>query len=279
METNNTQSIQKILVPTDFSENAQNALNYAIELAILYKAEVILFNAYHLPYAGATMMIDISDVLKKESDKSLEELREKIVADYPNIKVSIESTQNDLVPAIKLMLQHHSPDIIVMGTHGATDVGSKMFGTNTAAAIQDLDCPILAIPPKAVFEGIRNIALVSDLEPVPSEGYYQFIKGFTNKFDANLNLVSVNNGNLGDPGEQYQKVNDLEENFKDVEHKMKMVYDTSVVNGIQRYMQDEHNQVVIVLSRTRGFFQSLFHKSISRQLVHQSNIPLLVLHE
>src|SRR5690554_2922224 len=114
--------MKNILYPTDFSENSSHALDYAVELARLFNAELVLFNSYELPYSRSNLLVSMTERMQKDSEEGLNNLKESILSnkEYSNIKVLIDSQSGSFVSLIPKVAERFKSDLIVMGTKGAS---------------------------------------------------------------------------------------------------------------------------------------------------------------
>src|SRR5690554_3941355 len=107
--------MKNILYPTDFSENSTHALDYALELARLFNAELVLFNSYELPYSRSNLLVSMTERMQKDSEAGLEELRANILSqkEYANLKVHKESQSGSFVSLIPKVAEHFKSDLIM----------------------------------------------------------------------------------------------------------------------------------------------------------------------
>ena len=146
--------MKTIFVPTDFSDNADNALYFAIELAKKQNAKLVLIHAFQLPIVVAAVPYDIINneklELKKEAENNLK-------AQCLKIKHSGNLTYEYILeegPAVDVILKHakeKKADIIIMGTKGASGLKAVLFGSITESVIEKTELPVLAIPNKTKF--------------------------------------------------------------------------------------------------------------------------------
>ena len=119
--------INKILVPTDFSVNAANALDYALAFARHNAVEVHIVHSYSVPYTGSSVMIDISDVLREKAEEEIHNLIQEIRHNHENDEVSITHSC-EYGPASEIIAskaENEKVDMIIMGTKGADSVASN----------------------------------------------------------------------------------------------------------------------------------------------------------
>src|SRR5690606_13598833 len=147
--------MKKILLPTDFSENAFNAIKYAVQLFKKEKCTFFLLNTYtpvlydsdYILYSPASSL-SLDEVYKNNSQSGLEKVEKRILAEFPNDLHSFKliSSFSLLNEEIKEQVKTRNIDLVVMGTQGATGAVQILFGTHTVHAIKRAICPVLAIP-------------------------------------------------------------------------------------------------------------------------------------
>src|SRR5687767_1360079 len=123
--------MKTILVPTDFSEASQNALDYAAEIAKPLKAKLILFHAYHLPIVSGQMPVNLpSEVeIEKETMDILRRMGQALHKKHgPKIHVAIVSKLGLAVDLINELVKANNIDLIVMGMQGGGLITQKLIG-------------------------------------------------------------------------------------------------------------------------------------------------------
>ena len=126
-----------ILVPTDFSKNAKNALDYAIVLAKKESAKIILVHAFHVLYITPDLPVeflaDEIDIVETTANKQLKVLSEKVKSE--NLECEIINKQDFILDLILDVTKIKKPNLIVMGTKGASGLEEVFMGSNTAKII------------------------------------------------------------------------------------------------------------------------------------------------
>jgi nucleotide-binding universal stress UspA family protein len=153
--------IKNILVLTDFSKNAKSAEEYALQLAIKAKANLILYNSYPSPPAmpvsdNVVWPHDSSASLQLQSINSLQSRVYQLEAELTKIK------DDSYKPEIRHLgdegsLPHKLNDIatenniwlVVMGTKGESFAGNILFGSNVFKVLDKIHYPVLIIPQNA----------------------------------------------------------------------------------------------------------------------------------
>ncbi len=157
---------KKILIPTDFSENAYNAIAYANELFKKKKVDFYIFNSYYSPgYATDNMLIpetgsSIFEALKMVSEKKMEETKSELKSrnDPPGHTYHFVSEFGPLLDVMKNTVDKNDIELVVMGSRGETDNRNIIFGTNTIDIMEKIRaCPVLAIPGTISYKNPNEI--------------------------------------------------------------------------------------------------------------------------
>jgi len=190
--------MKKILFPTDFSDTANNAFLYTLHLAKLYNAEVFVTHIYDKKvistlYGGqpelvATIYVDVEldefEYFKEESKKLRMIAEENNLSD---VKLNFIFKSGSLVSTLGEIIEKEKINLVVMGTSGATNFEKKLWGSNTMNALRSLDIPILSIPKKAIFKGVKNIGFASALK----DSDKPILANLLNFYDDNNLIIKV----------------------------------------------------------------------------------------
>ena len=270
--------MKKILVPTDFSKAAFNALEYAVNIAKKLDAEIILLNAYAVP--NSSVMIDLTDVLKKDSLNGLEEIKNKISALHPEVKIETIDYNGDLMSSVRFCAAKNEIHLVVMGTTGATGLKETFIGSNTATLIQEINIPLIAIPKGAKLGEKLNIGVSTDLKNLKNINVFEKVKDLAKAYDGEFHLINVSEDlSKVNPTEFVEHAADVEDIFSGFKHSFKFLENTDFESEILDYIDENNLNMLVVISRKRNFFERLFHKSISRKLAMHSPVPIVILSE
>lgn len=270
--------MKKILVPTDFSKAAFNALEYAVNLSKKLNAEIILLNAYAVP--NASVMIDLTDVLKQDSMNELAKVKRKITSLHPDLKIETMDFNGDLTSSVKYCSEKYDIDFVVMGTTGATGLKETFIGSNTATLIQEINIPLIAIPSGSKLEGKLKIAVSTDLKNLKNVNVFETVKKIAKAYDGEFHLINVSEDlSKVNPTEFIEHAADVEDIFTGFDHSFKFLENADYEAEILEYIDTNELNMLVVVSRKRNFFERLFHKSISRKLAMHSSVPIVILTE
>lgn len=269
-----------ILVPTDFSDAAKNALDYAINIAKRIKGEILLMNAYSIPRSGSSVMIDVSDVLKQDSIKKLQEEKQRIESSLGNIKLSLVSKNGFMNSSIASAIAENEISFVIMGTTGASGIKETFIGSNTASLIKEINIPLIVVPKDFKGSKIANITLSTDLNHLKSSNPFKPLKTIMNGDGPHISIINVSEDlRTTDPSKFVNEALDLDDLFFGTDHSFKFVENSDVEKGILEFTNDNHSDLLVVISRKRNFFETLFHKSISKKLAMHSDTPMMILND
>ena len=283
----NNFGMKNILVPTDFSATAKDAYLFALELADKYNSHVKLLNICHpvvatdtayLPEELDEMVKIAKERMKKFSvaDKNKIEKGDVLVAP----RVSQEVVIGFPVEEILHQVESGKADFVVMGTTGEKGFLDKMFGSVSIHVSQKAECPVLLVPNGVRFKGFKHIMFASDYETVNEKTLKNLID-LTQKFGSDLHMIHVSEGSD-------------DSNFKAIEAKLvdvlfkggnpdfaftiSQVESTSVAEGLHDYAEKNNIDLTVLVCPKRGFWKSLFHKSVTKQMAWNTKIPMLTFH-
>lgn len=281
--------MKKILFPTDFSDTANNAFLYTLHLAKLYNAEVFITHIYDKKvistlYGGqpelvATIYVDVEldefEYFKEESKKLRMIAEENNLSD---VKLNFIFKSGSLVSTLGEIIEKEKINLVVMGTSGATNFEKKLWGSNTMNALRSLDIPILSIPKKAIFKGVKNIGFASALK----DSDKPILANLLNFYDDNNLIIKVlyiiKNDKNTEVEEQLidKKIASWESEFRNEKLIFIKKISDSVTKGIYQLIFDENIDIVVIAKRDLSFIDSLFTHSISEDLAKKMDFPLLV---
>jgi len=271
--------MKKILIPTDFSDGAFNALIHAMHLAKSIGASIQIVHAYSMPPTGSNVMVDITDILKKNAEEELGELKKRIEGMdlAQGIEISYKASYGSVVDVVNRLSREEGISLVIMGTQGASGITEKWLGSNTAAAARNVDCPLMAIPAELPFRQISGILFSTDMKVMKNKRPLQFVADFAEKTGATVKFLHIRDeGNDEEENEDAYR-NQVQEIFGEVTPVFTFMYNNEVEDGIQEAIDRENPSVLVVVRHDYGFFESLVHSSVSRSIVNNASLPILVL--
>lgn len=268
---------KNILIPTDFSDNAENAIRYAVNFFGVDN-QFFLLNTWQSPYTSSEVLISVEDIIMKGSKEGLKKEANWMKTFDENISCETLSEFGNLVDIINSVVREKSIDYVVMGTQGATGLKETLLGSNTASAAKSLNCPLLTVPTEASFNGIKNVVFAADYKEIENTDVLKPLVAIGKSYDAEITILNVlDKGKVTDIQQGYEGIK-IDHFLAGVKHKYDFVEEDDKANGIDNYVRSTKPDMLVMLERKTGFFKSIFHKSITKQMAFHSHLPILVLH-
>lgn len=270
--------IGHILVPTDFSDNANKALDYA--LSIFGKGAKKLSLLHVIPHQGR-VNIDTDEQIYVEHNERLEQELDRIQTGFPDIgsKLEIILKIGDLSSWISDICEAEDVDLIIMGTQGATKLSSALTGSNTSELIRKVMTPILVIPSETPLLPPRRMAFTTDLRAENRPEGLGLLKTISEIYAADLRVIHVESKSEHiDSVHDKVQIVDAMENLGLEDLKLEMIMSDDILVGINDYIKENYIDLLTMVTHHGGLFHSLFAKSMSKHMVLHSHTPILVLH-
>ncbi|GHA24166.1 universal stress protein UspA [Salinimicrobium marinum] len=272
--------MKKLLVPTDFSEHAENALKIAAQLAKKYKGEIYLLHMIELPVdmtnpVGGTRTSDLPEAIyfMKLARKRFSEVLNKPYLEGLTVHETVQFHQ--AFDGIMEISKKYDCDFIVMGSQGATGFKEMFVGSNTEKVVRTSDIPVLVVKRDRPNFKIENFVFATNLSLESKSALQQAIE-FATLMDAKLHLVFVNTAN------EFQTSVDTDNNLKKYmegssfnNYEFHVHNDSSVENGILNFAGKINADLVGMATHGRKGLSHFFNGSISEDLVNHANIPVV----
>jgi nucleotide-binding universal stress UspA family protein len=278
-------AMKRILFPTDFSEAAKNAYLYALKFANALEAEITVLHVYDLPITDmppmpetAQEVFDIVELNQFESFK--EELSElHAIADnhkLGHIKLKNVLQYGDLVYNINKICEDEDIEMIIMGTKGATGLKETFLGSTTGSVIANAKVPVLGIPENAEFAKIKNIAFTTQYQDRDNDALVKTLQ-LSHLFNARVQCLYIKNDD--DPDDIDERINEWKIYYRDENIDLFNINGKDIEQTILDFIENQNTNLLVMRTHKRGFFESLFHSSLTKKMAYHTKIPLLIFHE
>ncbi len=280
--------INNILFPTDFSLHANyNALRYAVEIAKKSGAKLYLYHAYHGPIDESSTeneKLRLQPGARDKINKNFEELYnyiEQIVGKTP-IEVRDILQYGWLHNQISSIVEKKDIDMVVMATKGVKGIQKLMAGSNTTNIIDEVNCPLLAIPEQSEFQGLDNILYAADLEREIPDHVLKQLVAFARLFHSTLYFLHVS------PVQKKSKLlyDQPPASFEEIKKRIdyphvlyKDINEDDLIAGLEEELNTGMIKLLAMTHHQRPFWQRLFNRSKTKEMVARAEIPLLTLYE
>ncbi|MGV1011492.1 MAG: universal stress protein [Flavobacterium sp.] len=270
--------MKKILIPTDFSQNAEYALKVAAQIAKKNNGEIILLHMLELPHQGSDAMgsgKDIPEIMffKNAAIRRLEELMEE---DYlEGLKVSDIIQFEMAFDGILKISQLNNVDLIVMGSHGASGYKEMFIGSNAEKVVRNSEVPVLIIKKEEGDFQVDDFVFASDFSDEVKKPFQKAVD-FANKFDATLHLVTVNTPNdFKSTSAAEEIMNNFVKGFEIKKVVTHIYNETNVEKGILNFANSIDADLIGMSTHGRKGLSHFFNGSISEDLVNHAKRPVV----
>jgi nucleotide-binding universal stress UspA family protein len=273
--------MKTLLVPTDFSPAALNAANYAADMALAIGADLLLFHVYQVPVAVTDVpLVFISvDDLRTSAVQKLEKLKGDLehVSSH-QLKIEIEARLGNTADELENICDAIKPFAVVMGSMGHSAIERTLFGSTTLSAIRNLTWPVICVPRgKEYGLGIKKIGLACDLHEVEETTPFEAIINFVLEMNAEFHVLTVEKpGTTQDLAEQTAilgtSIRQINPRFHFIDHK-------DIEDGINEFAEKNNLDLIIAIPKKHKLLEGIFKPSSTKQLVFESHIPVMCIHE
>lgn len=267
-----------IIAATDFTIVAENACNYACNLALAQNAEILLLHCYSIPVAFSDIPIPtpLNDV-EKICGESMKTLAEKLHRSYPQLNISTTIIYGNIIDAIEEYTEKNEAPMLVVAGNSYNENNPAWMDSTLLQAFRHLRYPILAIPPDTSYTAVRKIGFAYDNKYEGSDIALVELREFALKFDAELHVFFAQEDVMkqGDPAEINEAAKRVLEPANPLYH---VLYESDVDPAIEEFVAKYSIDWLVVMPRKHSFFDSLFHKSHTKMIMNHSFVPIMALH-
>ena len=271
--------MKRILCPTDFSEAATNAIEYAAQFARFRSAELVLYHARLMfDLTGSDPEVTKDETLEEASDR-LDELSKQTAKKYSiPCYAEVEPTTRSLDKSIGAKTGEY--DIVIMGTNGADSMTHFFKDSNAYNAVVRSHAPLLIIPKDCKYKPVKNILYAfdyGDKRRLPMDSLKDWVEGLTPNVTVLQVLADVYDAETEKEVKTFERVTFRQ--HADTLKGFETVFSTQVAESIHNHVLENNHDALALCTVERNFIEGLFHKSVIRQLCEEAGYPLFVLHE
>ena len=261
--------MKKILVPTDFSENAANAIEYAAQIALAMSYKIMLLHVAE------------PDTETTEQDEKLRIISRALGDSFPDVECNYRMLIGENMPAeIVAASKLYNAEMIVMGTKGITNFERILFGSNTAAVIEKASCTVLSVPGRNVFARPKRILFATNFEHEDVNAALQIVR-LAKPFGANVIIAHVLTESDVEEIEKakiqvFTREVSLLSDYPRISYRLSS--ENTVTMGLDSLIENTQADVIAMRTHKRSLFEKIINPSITQKFAEESQIPLLAFH-
>lgn len=286
---------RKILVPVDFTEHSKNAAYFALKLAFVYGAEIKLLHVFNSPIVdmipftdAASIQIDVDisyQILQKNAKEQLLKFYHQLLEyaennGMKNLKIGYSLREGFASYGIIDMCRRYKPGMVVMGTKSEGFRSTELVGSVATEVVEDTKIPLLVIPEKAVLKDLSEVKKVVYATRFDDSDYIAIRKliNILSGFQVNISCASVTD----DPDNPIikGKVSSFRDYFKKVSKQISIDFDLikgkDTAEAFKGYITGKSVNLFALTLRKRSLLARLFDPSLTRKMLSEADIPLLI---
>ena len=272
--------MKRILVPIDFSKEAEAAAKVASDIARKTGSEINLVHMLELPVST----IDPAEMSTISAEpqiiyfmKLAREKFEKFIAlpFFKGIKV-VESVQfQHAFSGIISESEKLGIDLIVMGSQGASGLQEMFIGSNTEKVVRRSKIPVLVIKQAEEEFKVDHMVFASDFN-AESKKTFQKVVDFAQLFDAQIHLLYINTiHNFNTTKNIETRMAEFIDDFEVSNYTTKIYNDISIEKGILSYARDIDADLIALNTHGRSGLSQLFNGSVGQELANHALRPVI----
>ncbi len=278
--------MKNILIPTDFSDNAWDALTYAIRLYDDIPCKFYILNTFEVNSGGVNTAIHsgatkkLYTILKEESQNGLDRieahLNEYLLNDKHEYKTI--SAHGSITSIAKELIIKENINLVVMGTTGASGMKKVLMGSNTITMIKNISqCPIIAVPKDFEFREPELVSFATNLKKLFNSTQLNALTELLLIHNLDLELLhvkkeeklsAVQNQNIGIIKQQLGSNNI---SYKEIE------LNTSIANSLTEYAKNNKVDIICLANYSHTLLERLTHEPVIKKVGFQTQVPLLII--
>ena len=278
--------MKKILLPTDFSKNSINAIEYASQLFKEVPCRFYLLNVFKIPYLVNEELMEhnvaeLAALGEEMYDSSIKEMETLIERLPTNEKHNFEtiSDYNLFNLAVHKVVEEKNVELIIMGTKGATGAKEIFMGSNTGDVVMRSSCNVIAVPENHSFKSPKEIVFPTDFKVDYNFEDLAPLINLSEMYNSSIRIVHFSEESDLDQVQEENKKK-LSTFLDHIDHEFYTLSSSDFEDGLNCFTQSRANiDMIVILVRHYGFFQRLFFKPKVRSLSFHTNIPLFVMHQ
>lgn len=276
------EQIKRILVPTDFSELADNSLQAALMLASSLKAEIFVVHFYHL-------LLSMSEIdqtanptteyeFRLEFDSRLKEIQHNARFKYPDLVFHNLVQEGDMLVNIPEIIEAHKIDLLVLGTHGTNIMEEYVYGNNTTAVLKIVTIPVFVVPKSATLVHLKKIVVATNFQERDMD-VIKKVSSIAEHFHATIEIVHFSD-HVAKGKKNATWMTEFDQVItKNISTQFKNLSHSAVSHTeVNKYLADEKVDLFVMTTKGKNLYERLFSGSFTRDMLCHGHISMLIYH-
>ncbi len=278
---------KRILIPTDFSRNAYNAIKYAMELYKREHCEFFILNTYYLSGYSKENLLSPTPTdealakIREKSEKNLDRLKMQMsfYEENENHSFKFLSEFGSFFDVLKKVVEKEDIELVIMGTQGETDNKTVILGSNAVNAMEKIrNCPVLAIPSTVLFKDPNEIVFPTSFRTHYKQKELATLVEIARLLNSPIRILHVQKDRALTKS-QLENKKLLETILETASFTHHRLYNVDLKDGVSCFVQSRESEMIAIVNKKHNFFGSVFSNPMVKELGKHTNVPLLAMHD
>jgi nucleotide-binding universal stress UspA family protein len=276
--------INRILIPTDFSETAQLAVAHGANMAKLFNAKIFLLHAVDTGiYMGgqfeSVKYKEVTESVFQIADQKLKEVADEIIKKYKADLTPLTVTGKP-AHAIVNAVKENAIDIIIMGTHGASGYNELFIGSNAHKVVNMAKCPVISIRATTKNVGFSHIIMPIGNDLLSRQKVNNVIE-LASKYNSTVHLLGLLESHDNIEDKKFEiKLETVENLLKkdNIKYTKKIIRAHYPANEAMKYSEEEGGDLIVIMTGHESDLPGVMLGMFAKQIVDHSKIPVMSIH-
>ena len=278
---------KRILIPTDFSQNAFNAIEYAMELFKEQECDFLILNSYyHSGYSKDNLLspepkMEVRREIQSKSEENMRKLKGRMDTFNANPLHSFFYL-NEFGAFFEVMektVEKEGIQLVIMGTRGQTDNKTVILGSNAVNVMEKIrQCPVLAIPSTVAYKAPNEIVFPTSFRTNYKQTELKLLVEIAQITNAPIRILHIQSEKSLTEAQLSNKAM-LEGLMAGAAYTHHRLYNIEVNDGVRSFVQSRESEMIAIVNKKHSFFGSIFSNPMVKELEKHTNVPLLALHD
>lgn len=260
--------MKNILVPIGTSPTAHQTLQYAVDFASEFKAQIFVMDVFNVK-TGAGNLGNVTDKVAQSSKDRLKEVIEKV--DAKKIEIKIATYNGELTDGLKEIDAALGIDLIIIAPRSNAIKEELYLGTTSGKIIKRTNIPALIVPKEVPFVPYTSILTAFKSGILKRKRIISPLIRIKNQFQSKVNLLLVKTPGYSDDDLRVDTA------LMDISSQLTLTENATTYLGVLEHFRDKKPDLLCVFRRKRGFFKILWEKNTVLKSEFHAPVPVLVL--
>lgn len=274
--------MQNILVATDFSENSNRTLRYALELSAKNNFNVFLFHDPKVTLSSRTPANLMTELLEGYQAEYAQKMREQVkeiaakigLKSPGGITYIVALEQGSTFQKINAAVSKHKIDLIFTGTRGNGGIKRFFLGSTSLELMQSANCPVFAVPEKGEYVKIEEIVLATELNDI--DEHVLKVINFAKFFEAELFILHITDADASQINTE-AVADDFKKRtgYDKISLRIARSANTAEKEILEYLHREKIIDLLVMFPHRRGFTDRIFGVGHTGNIISEIDIPLL----